>query len=202
MVCWTPHFPHLPSPTQRAVVTNRKHGSFILIIQLIQSTAWKWTFLKQSQNIFYITSNWFFHLKSETIEHQNIRIFISKQQLTSSLLLILTITEAILIACFAVRCTVTAFSVCGVIALRTVWPAGVIQEQVLCLTAQTVRGIPLAGCTLWGTRLTQASFRKPSENWYISKRHHRCIMMMHTKKWHWNKEKHLWHSTTHTPCCK
>lgn len=50
----------------------------------------------------------------------------------------------------------------GVVALWTVWPAGVVQQQVLCLTAQTVRGISLAGCALWGTRVAHATLRKSS----------------------------------------
>lgn len=74
----------------------------------------------------------------------------------------LTCTEAILGAHCAVSRAATAFSVCGIIPFQTLRSAGVVLQQVLLLAAETVRGTPLTGRTLGGTRLTYFTFSKPS----------------------------------------
>lgn len=83
-------------------------------------------------------------------------------QLLTPPLSILTLTQASLIAIFTVSWTVKTFCLCGVVALQTVRPAGVVQQQIVCLTAHAIRGISLAGCALWGTWLACTTFRKPS----------------------------------------
>lgn len=116
---------------------------------------------------------------------------------------VLTVAQAILSALCTVNWTAVALPVCSVKALRTVWSARVVQQQVLCLTAQTVRGIPPAGCTLWVTRLAYPTLRKPAgkDAWRVRDE----VMYCNGTSSYVScgqQEKHLWHSTTHSPLCK
>lgn len=72
------------------------------------------------------------------------------------------LTQAFMAAFGAVLRTVMAHSVAGVIADWTVVFAGVVQQEVLCVTAQTVSGTFLTGRAFRSTRLTLISFGKTS----------------------------------------
>lgn len=106
------------------------------------------------------------HLHNIVHLYLSVMCFDSKTVLSTTIQLfspsILTFAQAILSAVSTVSWAVMAFCPFGIIPLGTVVNAGVIQQQILRLTAQTVRGIPLAGCTPCGTLLANTTLRKPS----------------------------------------
>lgn len=115
---------------------------------------------------------------------------------------ILTFAQAILSAVSTVSWAVMAFCPFSKIPLGTVVNAGVTQQQILCLTAQTVRGIPLAGCAPCGTLLANTDFRKPSGTEQAERGRNEVSLMCYMGACPYTSqeshEEHLGHSTTHS----